>query len=929
MIIKASALSNKLHSRILSILGMFGMLLFATLLLPTAAHAAPTYAGGIELGWDQSGGADCEWQSASIIVCEGFAFGFDAPASLATNPVHAVFRLVADGGGSAQGKSDLTAPSDWFLHFTERSDEAFISKSASEPGTIKTDNITNDSEGAKRMELATGGSSNKDPGGVDTKDPGDFKKDTELHLYQGEQVYAICGLYLKNNQTCFNTASTRGYKAPFNEWRLTSDTNNDMEKIRSIVFGYIDSRDDCGRDAGSLSFILCPIVNTSQTAVKKLIGSNDANGTGKGFLVQLLTISPLSNDTGQNIYKIWLTFRNIALSLYVLIFVAIVFGNGVGLDPYTIKRALPRLATAVLLTFASYFILQTLVDLSNLMGTAIPALVQSITGTTGGSAYQFDFNLGEAGLTIVLAIFVALAALVAVIVGLAGLVARQMIIYALVLVSPIAFAAWVLPNTEGLFKKWWSNLIKVLAMFPIITGMLSLAIMYSHSVSSDSSLAVQISAMLAPMLALVMIPKTFKWGGELFAFGAGAIAGRASKGVDFAKGQGKDRAGKSFGDGLGARGLRAIGTKADENGNRTSRVGFGKVPGVGGTIERKRAIKQAKRDVAIGKRLGAGLDDVSEANLSNIYTNLGPKKQDTAYGKTVKTELSKRKGKAMGEYASALRDGRFDDANRSIDKISTVDKALFPAEGDRRTTGRHNTADGSVITSVAPGEKALPRVSEASAAQLRTVQQRISRQVGGDIELEGQATNQTATSATTASQPLPPHNPAAYQGPGWGSTPAPPPSAPAMPIGPVLPGGGGNAGGGPQYHGSTPAPAAPAPAAPAPTPAAPAPAPTASTSPPVVITPSATPAAPTTSGPVTIVEGETINNIHEAPQAAAPTSSSTGNYAGIEGQLREMGNDISAVRRSTRQEDAARRSDEIHEEFHPPENGGPLPPDGE
>ena len=278
-----------------------------------------------------------------------------------------------------------------------------------------------------------------------------------------------------------------------------------------------------------------------------------------------------------------------------------------------------------------------------------------------------------------------------------------------------------------------------------------MSLLFQKSLDTQTaSLPLKLAATLAPLMALIAIPNTFKWGGELFAAGAGFIAGRASKAIDTGKSLGKDRASSTFKDGVGARGLRAIGTKMDGDGNRVERKGFGMIPGVGGVTNRKRAIKQAKRDVAINKRLSEGLDDVSEANLGNIYSNLSEKKQKSAYGKAVQGELFKRKGKAMADYSSALRDGRYDDANNSLKKIGIVDKALSPdkiAPISHHATSidNHGYDDGREITG-SREPKDLREVSVASAAQIRTIRDRIDRQANGG----GQSAPRAATTPIVA-----------------------------------------------------------------------------------------------------------------------------------------------------------------------------------
>lgn len=332
------------------------------------------------------------------------------------------------------------------------------------------------------------------------------------------------------SMTYLKTDCVYGFTKDGDDLQTTNMSQANLDKVKELIDNSIKSFEEkkasdenCREDAGAIGFVLCPILVSSQAAVTKLIGSD---GSGKGFLVELLTFRPL--EAGSEMYNVWVAIRNVALGIYVLIFVLIVFGNGLGFDPYTIKRALPRLAVGVLLTWASFFIMQTLVDFSNLVGNAIPALIGSITSQANISTYNFDVNFGFASLTIILAIVLTFVALGALIIGVAGLIARSIIIYALVLLAPIAFVAWVLPNTEGLFKRWWKNLIKVLMMFPIVTGMLALSLLFQASVSGSDALAVQLAGAVAPLIAIIMIPKTFKWGGEAFAAAAGFAAGKMS-----------------------------------------------------------------------------------------------------------------------------------------------------------------------------------------------------------------------------------------------------------------------------------------------------------------------------------------------------------------------------------------------------------------
>ncbi|MGH7926292.1 MAG: hypothetical protein ACREQV_00660, partial [Candidatus Binatia bacterium] len=58
--------------------------------------------------------------------------------------------------------------------------------------------------------------------------------------------------------------------------------------------------------------------------------------------------------------------------------------------------------------------------------------------------------------------------LLALLIALLTLAARQALIIILTILSSIAFVAWVMPNTEQYFKKWWGMFLSALMMYPLI-----------------------------------------------------------------------------------------------------------------------------------------------------------------------------------------------------------------------------------------------------------------------------------------------------------------------------------------------------------------------------------------------------------------------------------------------------------------------------
>ncbi|HUC96686.1 MAG TPA: hypothetical protein VMR16_03425, partial [Candidatus Saccharimonadales bacterium] len=112
---------------------------------------------------------------------------------------------------------------------------------------------------------------------------------------------------------------------------------------------------------------------------------------------------------------------------------------------------------------------------------------------------------------------------VAIVVVFLVLTIRQALIIVLIVISPIAFVAFLLPNTEGLFKKWQSLLTTLLLMFPVIAAIFGASALASKVIMSDAnaSYAVQIMGALVAIVPLALTPIVMKAaGGTLGSIGA-------------------------------------------------------------------------------------------------------------------------------------------------------------------------------------------------------------------------------------------------------------------------------------------------------------------------------------------------------------------------------------------------------------------------
>lgn len=345
-----------------------------------------------------------------------------------------------------------------------------------------------------------------------------------------------------------------------------TDAQNEAEKEQEgVVTPPDDPTTSCNIDG--IGWLICPIVTFL---------ANISDGAF-GFLADnFLRTDPEVFNTSGNVYQAWTVIRSIANVLFVIVFIIIIFSQltGLGIANYGVKKMLPRLVIAAILVNISYFVSQLAVDISNILGYAIRDVFAGITGQMqlGGDSIidaQADpLGLGGSGglatlvgsvITIVAVgalVYAYMAALIPLLIAavcalvmiLFILIARQAIIILLVVLSPLAFVAFLLPNTEGLFKQWRKLLTAMLLLFPIIAlvfggSSLASAVVTSTFKSTDNTLGQIVGAAIL-ILPLFTVPVLLKKaldgvgsiGGTLNNLGkrAGAGLGGKYKGSDWA-----------------------------------------------------------------------------------------------------------------------------------------------------------------------------------------------------------------------------------------------------------------------------------------------------------------------------------------------------------------------------------------------------------
>lgn len=278
-----------------------------------------------------------------------------------------------------------------------------------------------------------------------------------------------------------------------------------------------EEKNSCGIDG--IGWLVCPLINF-------MASINDAAyGAVSGFLDIKPTILDNPNGGRTGTRQGWEFFRDIANALFAVVFLWVIFSqiSNVGLSNYGIKKILPRLIIGAILVNISYYICQIAVDLSNILGYSLKEMLEtaakSISTSSGevGGWGIFSTILATAGVTIFILLAVGiptiLAGFLAILMVFIILIARSAGVILLVAISPVAFAAWLLPNTEGLFKQWMKMFRGLLLVFPVVSllygaGKLAAAILSSSATSDPNNPAetMQVAALGAATMPLLATP---------------------------------------------------------------------------------------------------------------------------------------------------------------------------------------------------------------------------------------------------------------------------------------------------------------------------------------------------------------------------------------------------------------------------------------
>ncbi len=290
--------------------------------------------------------------------------------------------------------------------------------------------------------------------------------------------------------------------------------------------------DSCGAHSGALGWAFCPVIQLLDSATQ---------GLDSAIQAQLKTPDPESLGThGQTdkLKQAWGRIRDIALIILVPLMLIMVISTALNfsfVDAYTVRRTMPRFLIAVLFISVSWYITRFLVVFTNSLGQGILGLitqpfgvanktladfikVSNSTTTTGLGLLVFGGLILAGSISFGIVISVALITAAILFIGFLLLTVREILIFALLLLAPLAILCWIFPGTKKGWDFWWDSFFKLLLMYPFILILIGSGKIFASVITDTrgTSWESQVLVIFAYIIPYALIPLTFRFAGGLF-----------------------------------------------------------------------------------------------------------------------------------------------------------------------------------------------------------------------------------------------------------------------------------------------------------------------------------------------------------------------------------------------------------------------------
>lgn len=338
----------------------------------------------------------------------------------------------------------------------------------------------------------------------------------------------------------------------------TYSNKSDIKDINITVKGDENSFSSC--TVNGIGWFICPVAVFMADSMDNIF-----KHVSDFFVVEPVTV----NDRSGNLYTAWNMIRGIANIAFIIAFLIIIYSQltSMGVSNYGLKRLLPRLILAAIFVNISFFICAIAVDISNILGYSLQNIfvqmrqdtfaitddtwsASTTTWTTVTALVLSGGAIGAAGIATAGTVTGALPALLPILVGvtltvlfvLLILAARQAIIIILIVIAPLAFVAYLLPNTEKWFEKWRELFMTMLIFFPAFSLVFGGSQLAGGLIIQNASSVIMIIFGLAVQVApLVITPLLLKLSGGVLGKIAGIINDPRKGALDRAKNWSKDR----------------------------------------------------------------------------------------------------------------------------------------------------------------------------------------------------------------------------------------------------------------------------------------------------------------------------------------------------------------------------------------------------
>lgn len=439
----------------------------------------------------------------------------------------------------------------------------------------------------------------------------------------------------------------------------------------------------CSLLGGGFGWFFCPVYSNLQTVANALIDQIAShlewNLVSADDKINSQTVQPSANGGDptnggsiNHLQNTWRQMANLANIAFVIAFVVMLYSiaTSSGMSNYSVKKMLPRLIIMAVAMNLSFYICMGMVDISNIAGRAIYDLL-------AGSSDQVSVDLvgllestvATQAITLIIIVvgsmFAGTAALALAFI-IVAIIFREVLLTVFLVISPLAFACALLPNTKRYFDKWFNNFAKALFVYPAFMAVWGgsqwcLSLIANSQLNNGDIMGSVVSGftgyalMIAPVFT---IKPLLTMSGGVMNMAAGKINnGLANKHIQGAASAINGAARQAVGGGIAKRFSRAAGSAARTVGASNGRVGSAAARALH-SLSASTGKWSDKPDESAVENAAYGLRGMTNSQIQEIvatgaYTDNGKKKYVDSY--TRRAAIKK-----------------FDDKLKTADKIGAV-----------------------------------------------------------------------------------------------------------------------------------------------------------------------------------------------------------------------------------------------------------------